>query len=813
MINYSTKVNELVIPIAVNSESHIIGIVGVSTYASGMIRLTQVPQGPGPAVVIPGYSEILTGTPTGTEFLVDYITGVISFSTAQNGNTIAASYTGLGSEIAAEDINEVQDPLNSIAQLNITYNWPSAPTVSWSLASSVILDANISSSAAIALSKLAALNDSIVPVTNASGVLTSSTTTATQLSFLDATSSIQTQLNGKQATGNYLTALTGDATATGPGSAVLTLATVNSNVGSFTYSNVTVNAKGLVTAASSNTTTGSGNIVLSTSPTLVTPVLGTPTSVTLTNATGLPLTTGVTGVLPVLNGGTGTTTSTGTGSVVLSNSPTLVTPALGTPSSITLTNATGLSLTTGVTGILPVLNGGTGVTTSTGTGSVVLSNSPTLTTPNLDTPTSVTLTNATGLPLTTGVTGTLPVLNGGTGQTTYTAGELLIGTTGGSLTPATLTGTTNNLVVTNGSGTITLSTPLTSANALTFPTGTGTSGQFLQTNGSGTLTWASGGAGSVGSGTIYQLAYYSATGTAVTGYSGITTDASGNLNVTTTNAALQLTGGITSAYMEGGATFYIGNNRSGVGTIPNASYSVANINLNATTGASNISLYTAPTVNTAGSLVAQFSNSGLAMQGLKITGMANGSVSTDAAAYGQLITSLTGSVTGSGSGAVATTISSGAVAGSTANSGGSQQQILQGTVSTPDFRANAVHNIQHAVDSDPQSLSGYSAWTSVTITTIGGPVLVMANGTFNSAVNTLGLGSIAISRNGGSTNIPGAYGQADTISSAGGGTVTISVSAIDSPAAGTYTYTFYYVTSSATFQPFGRSLTVMEIRV
>lgn len=53
-----------------------------------------------------------------------------------------------------------------------------------------------------------------------------------------------------QPAGNYITALTGDVTATGPGSVGATLATVNSNVGSFTNPNITVNAKGLITAAS-----------------------------------------------------------------------------------------------------------------------------------------------------------------------------------------------------------------------------------------------------------------------------------------------------------------------------------------------------------------------------------------------------------------------------------------------------------------------------------------------------------------------------------------------------------------------------------
>lgn len=113
--------------------------------------------------------------------------------------------------------------------------------------------------------------------------------------------------NGKQTSGNYITGLTGDITASGPGSVASTLATVNTNVGTFGSStsipSFTVNGKGLITSAS-------GNVVVAPAGTLTgTSLNSTVVSSSLTSVGTLTAGVWNATTLAIANGGTGQTTA------------------------------------------------------------------------------------------------------------------------------------------------------------------------------------------------------------------------------------------------------------------------------------------------------------------------------------------------------------------------------------------------------------------------------------------------------------------------------------------------------------------------
>ena len=138
----------------------------------------------------------------------------------------------------------------------------------------------------------------------------------------------------------------------------------------------------------------------------------------------------VAGTLAVLNGGTGVTSSTGSGNVVLSTSPTLVTPVLGTPTSGNFSTGSftwpTLPLANNVTGIVLPVNGGTGLSASGANGNFLQSDGSawisTAITPSITMPVSSRTSNAI---LTASDNSTLINVTSGTFTQTLTAAATL----------------------------------------------------------------------------------------------------------------------------------------------------------------------------------------------------------------------------------------------------------------------------------------------------------------------------------------------------------------------------------------------------
>jgi len=330
----------------------------------------------------------------------------------------------------------------------------------------------------------------------------------------------------KQATGNYITALTGDGAASGPGSVALTLATVNGNVGSFGSATqsltITANAKGLITAISTQT---------------VTPAVGSITGLGTGVATALGVNVGSAGAF-VVNGGALGTPSSGNGSNLTGITATQV--GLGNVTNDAQTKAAIVPNTApsagqilvgnaGGTAYAPVTPSGSGATislsslgvftisaipsatlnlttttctnqfvTAISSGGVGTCTTDTLASAqhaNQGTTTTVLHGNAAGNPsfaavsMTADITGTLPVGNGGSGSASApSSGQILVGNAGGTAyAPVTPSGSGATITLSNA-GVFTISAIPSATLNLTTTTCTNQFVTAISSGGVGTCT-------------------------------------------------------------------------------------------------------------------------------------------------------------------------------------------------------------------------------------------------------------------------------------------------------------------------------------
>jgi len=233
-------------------------------------------------------------------------------------------------------------------------------------------------------------------------------------------------LDGRYITGNQTITLSGDITGSGTTAITTVLATVNSNVGSFTNANISVNAKGLITAAANGTAGGVSKIIAG-------------DRITITPATGLGDVTINSAIAPVTS-----LTTTGSSGVSTLSSGVLNIPNYANTQNTLTTTGTGVATLVGTvlnipTPVIPVVNF-TSLTT-TGTGAA------TLTTGVLNVPTPVIpVVNFTSL-TTTGTSGVSTLTSGVLNIPDYTYTEV------DTLQTVTTRGnTTNKSITMNGSG-------------------------------------------------------------------------------------------------------------------------------------------------------------------------------------------------------------------------------------------------------------------------------------------------------------------------------------------------------------------------